>query len=108
MADLYNGVAWTDSRAWEALVELARSIVRIADQDAGANVDFANVHVSDEWDPKDDAKRPGHKIEMCYVTLTYTMPAPTTRAALCRAKVLEHDDALAKDQEIRASLIEME
>ncbi len=105
--ELYSGSGYSNPKTWDALVELVRAIVTLADRDGGTNCDYASVHVSD-WGAIDDGNAPGKKIEMRHIDLHLSMPAHLADRALIKAGVLKHDDELGKDQEIRFSLIEME
>ena len=97
---LYEASAYADPKAWDALVELARAIVKFADQHDGEGCDYARVDVN-RWSTVDG-------VENRHVCLTLAMPRSFVDAALSRAGVLKQDDGLAKDQEIRFGLIEMD
>lgn len=89
-----------DRHTWEALVELARAIVTLNDKHKGEGCDYASAHVT-TWSDCNG-------VEMRHVDLTLSMPRAMVDAALAKAGVLKDDSQLAKDQEIRFSLIEME
>ena len=97
--DYYTGSSWTDPKAWDALVEIARALVRCADQLDGKGCDYASLYVS-SWPPNDNQ-------EMRHVSATFSLPSAMIDAAMTKAGITD-EGPLARDQAIRASLIELE
>lgn len=103
---LFEGSSYNNAeQAWLALVELARGIVKLADEHNGDDCGYVRVLVDNGRRADSASRKETIAIRMIY--LEFELPALLADAALAKAGVLEPSQ-LEEDQKLRASLIELE
>lgn len=104
---LYSGSSYSNSEhAWEAILELARSLIRFNDEHNGE--DCAYVRVDVDKGRRVDSYYRKENIEVRTVRIEFEMPAELADAALVRAGALKLDDKLGEDQAARFALLELD